>query len=389
MNDFLYFTLALLLGLGLNIILIRFSRKLGAISAGAGSDQIRWASKAKPLVGGIAFFLVFLLAIVAHALQNGTQAEPLQSYIPLLLASLIGFIVGLSDDAYNTRPMLKFVGQVFCGLLLISFGTYIQLFGIPMLDYALTLFWVVGIMNSFNMLDNMDAVSSIFSFGVIVVALFVLAGQSQYGTLMWSTLLALAGAHVGFLILNWNPSKLYMGDTGTQFLGVFLAYIGIRYFWNMPAADGQFHFSQQVLMPLLAFVMTIMDTTFVTVARIARGQSPFVGGRDHITHHLVYLGVADRWVPVITGSVGLTGGILAVVFSQVITPWTSGLALLSAAFLVVLFGTFALLYRRGAAINRMRLAAVGKATQPAPKPEVAAPKVVATPQPAHQAATAS
>lgn len=383
MNDLLYFTVALLLGLGLNIILIRFSKKLGAISVGAGADQIRWASKAKPLVGGIAIFITFLVAIVAHTLQQDGQpinaSDSLQSYLPLLLASLIGFIVGLSDDAYNTRPLLKFSGQVFCGLLLISFGTYIQLFGIPMLDYALTIFWVVGIMNSFNMLDNMDAVSSTFSLGVVVVALFVLGGQGQYGTLMWRTLVALAGAHIGFLILNWHPSKLYMGDTGTQFLGVFLAYIGIRYFWNMPGVDGQFHFSQQLLMPILAFAMTIMDTTFVTVARIARGQSPFVGGRDHITHHLVYLGVADRWVPVITGSVGVTGGIMAVVFSQVVTPWGSGAALGCVLFLAVLFATFAVLYRRGAAIHRMRQAAT---TKPEPKTELVAPKVVSVPQPA-------
>lgn len=346
MSDILYFLIALLLGYGLNMILIRFSDKLGAIQSGGTGNQVRWASHAKPLVGGIPFFIIFLIAALAYAVLNPAP-DQLGGFMPLLVTGTLGFIIGLVDDAYNTIPMLKFVGQVLCGIILIAMGVSIQLFGIWWLDYAITLFWVVGIMNSFNMIDNMDGVSGSLSLGILLCTLVIIGLTNQHDTLFWTLTISMLGAHVAFLILNWSPSKLYMGDTGSQFLGIFLAFYGIKFFWNLPTASGTYDFTRQLLLPLLAFSMTIMDTTFVTFARLGRKQSPFVGGRDHITHHLCYLGMKERNVPLIIISVTMVSSMLLISTLTWFNQWSLQHTLLLFGYLGALFLVFAMLYRRG------------------------------------------
>ena len=101
---------------------------------------------------------------------------------------------------------------------------------------------------------------------------------------------------VGFLFFNWYPSKIYMGDTGSQFLGAFLAAMSIIFIWNFRDADGPYFQIKQFVAPILIFIIPIIDTSTVSIRRMLRGHSPFVGGKDHITHHLAMLGVKDNFV---------------------------------------------------------------------------------------------
>jgi UDP-GlcNAc:undecaprenyl-phosphate/decaprenyl-phosphate GlcNAc-1-phosphate transferase len=338
----------------LNRILIRFSNKMGSLSEGNKKSDVRWASHAKPLVGGITFFLMFLAG--ALLLFAATDAQPLAGradFFVLLLAGTIGFIIGLSDDAYNTTPGLKFLGQLGCGVLLIVFGLGIHLTGIAWLDATLTLFWVVGIMNSFNMMDNMDAASGTFSFGVLIITVLSLYLAGLTGGFYWLLTISLLGTHLGFLYLNWKPSKLYMGDTGSQFLGLLLAFYGIKFFWNTPAigtADG----IRQFMLPILVFLTTIMDTCFVTVARLARRQSPFVGGKDHITHHLVYLGIPEGVVPVILGFVTVLSGAVGIATMYFVPVWNGLYSMLIISYVAVVFLTFGLLYAKAKSLHTRR-----------------------------------
>ena len=150
----------------------------------------------------------------------------------ILASASLGFIIGLADDSYNTKPLLKFAGQLCCGLILIYSNVVIGLFHNSMLNNLLTLFWVVGIMNSINMLDNMDAISSTVSISIIVSALTAMIFNSQLSSVYFMICIGVLGALIGFLYFNWHPSKMYMGDTGSQFIGVFLAALGIICFWN-------------------------------------------------------------------------------------------------------------------------------------------------------------
>lgn len=352
MLEILFFIFAAIAGYYLNVILIEYDYRTRLSANPKAQTQERWASGRKPLVGGVSFYILFLVSLAAyHFLPRVNEPDYLNEGLPLLLSGSLGFIVGLADDAYTTRPFLKFLGQTICGLIFIACGVYIHFFDFAPADYFLTLFWVVGVMNSINMLDNMDGVTGGVSFGILLTFIILLRLTDRADGLLYFSTVVLLGALAGFLVLNRPPARLYMGDTGSQFLGVYLAYVGVVYFWNHDPFFYQTDKlqSRQLLLPLLFFLMTIMDTTFVTFARLGRGRSPFVGGKDHTTHHLVYFGLPERVVPLVTFSVTAVGGVMALFAVSVKRGWTHVHTALFATFILAMYGVFLYLYRTGAA----------------------------------------
>ncbi len=255
----------------------------------------RWSSQTKPILGGITFYGAFLFSVLNYVFFFDASSLLTSQVFGILIIITISFMMGLADDMLNTPPGFKFIFQFLSGIILIYSGIYIQIFEAQWLNYLLTLFWVVGIMNSVNMLDNMDAITTSVSCTILLGAIVVLfVTQPFSGVLLVISIGALASL-LSFLYYNWNPSKMYMGDNGSQFLGALLAIIGIQVFWN-----GSQMSSHPVLYPFLlafmAFIIPISDTTTVTINRLLRGKSPFIGGRDHTTHHLSYLGLSDKIV---------------------------------------------------------------------------------------------
>ena len=299
---------------------------------------IRWETKSKPAFGGISFYIIFLLSISVYSIFSDDKTIfHKQQFLGLLLATSLGFIVGLADDAYNTRPYLKFLAQVICGIILIASGTYITLFTNPYLNYALTVLWVVGIMNSINMLDNMDAITSLVSIFIIISALFVTYSIGKVDSINFIILIGVLSSILGFLFYNWHPSKIYMGDTGSQFLGVLLSAMGITYFWNTPFNEGFLAPSKQLILTAIIFIIPIVDTTTVVINRLAKGKSPFVGGRDHTTHHLSYMGLSDRKVALLLGSIALLSFLICI---YIVTSdnWTDTKVLIFGAYFLTIFG---------------------------------------------------
>jgi UDP-GlcNAc:undecaprenyl-phosphate GlcNAc-1-phosphate transferase len=329
--------LATAFSLLLNGLFIKFSKNLGMRNVDEGT--IRWGSKSKPALGGISFFLNFLFAITFYFMLS-RQHSILENvkFSGLLLAVTIGFLVGLADDAYNTKPLLKFSAQLLCGVILCASGTYIQLFSSMFLNYVMTIFWIVGIMNSINMLDNMDAITTTVSISIILCALIVLSALNSFESIEFIILIGVLAALIGFLFYNWNPSKIYMGDTGSQFLGVLLGAIAITCFWNTPF-DGNMYHSQtkQVILTVIVFIVPIVDTTTVTINRLLRGQSPFVGGKDHTTHHLSYAGFSDRQVALIMGIISMFSCLITV-WVLSIDSWTFFQAALLTIYFLIIFG---------------------------------------------------
>ena len=144
-------------------------------------------------------------------------------------------------------------------------------------------------MNSINMLDNMDGISAVISAIIFLTCLVNLALEANFFNIYSFILMGAIGAIIGFMVYNFNPSKIYMGDTGSQFLGVLLSGISIILLWKYRETSGPAIQFKQILFPLLAFTVPIIDTTTVFYRRLARGQSPFVGGRTIllITWHIV------------------------------------------------------------------------------------------------------
>ncbi|MBK7817887.1 MAG: undecaprenyl/decaprenyl-phosphate alpha-N-acetylglucosaminyl 1-phosphate transferase [Sphingobacteriaceae bacterium] len=207
----------------------------------------------------------------------------------------MAFLMGLADDAFNTQPLLKLVTQIICSLILVYSGIHIRLFENLLLNYGLTVFWIIGMMNSFNLLDNMDGITGIIT--VVIAGLFIAVSVSLKSTNSYITIfsICLLGSVVGFLVYNFHPSKMYMGDSGSQFIGFFLAAIGIEVCWNNGLPFGLYHGElENISLVLLVFLLPIVDTTTVFINRIARGNSPFIGGKDHTTHHLFFRGITEK-----------------------------------------------------------------------------------------------
>ena len=300
---FLFACVAIIFSVVINGLFLRFSRNLGMRNLD--DSMIRWATSQKPALGGFSFYILFLVSVIAYVIIFDTTSVFHDiKLIGVLIACTLGFFLGLTDDAYNTRPVLKFVTQFMCGIILIATGTVINFFDSLILNYILTLFWVVGIMNSINMLDNMDAITTNVSIFIILSCILVNARFHDLGNVYLLIMIGVAAGLAGFLFFNWNPSKMYMGDTGSQFLGVFLSAIGIIYLWNAPPGEGLVPF-KQIIVILIAFLLPIVDTTTVTINRLRKKQSPFVGGRDHTTHHLSYYGLSDKQVALFFISISL------------------------------------------------------------------------------------
>ncbi len=260
-----------------------------------------------PYLGGLAIVAAFALTVVVAALVRPPVSGRGELFVVLGLAVLLAF-VGLLDDLTGLSPVVRLVVEAGAGLAVWAVGGGIDLFGPGVTDAAITVLWVVGITNAFNLLDNMDGLSS----GVAAIAagsIFVIASKNgQF--LVAGLAIGLAGCAIGFLRHNFHPARIYMGDAGALFLGFMLAYLGMKLRFDAPT-------STTFLVPILIMGVPIFDTTLVTVTRLRRGVSPFLGGRDHTSHRIVRAGLPVPAAVVLIYTIGICLGMVAFVVSRI------------------------------------------------------------------------
>lgn len=281
-----------------------------------------------PYLGGVAMVLAFACAVgVAAAIY-----QPPHVYGDLIVVLGLGSalaVMGLIDDLRGLSPYIRLAVEIGAGVGVWRIGSGVQLPGPMATDLLITVVWVVGISNAFNLLDNMDGLSA----GVAAVgalSFFVLAViNGQY--LVAALAIAVAGCAVGFLRHNFHPARIYMGDAGSLFLGFLLAVLGLRL--RLPDSPP----AASVFVPVLVLGVALFDTTLVTVARLRHGRGVMQGGRDHTSHRLVWIGlpvpvgvgliyagsVALGWIAIVVSRVDLTSAMLLVAF-----VFTVGAALL-------------------------------------------------------------
>ncbi len=257
-----------------------------------------------PRMGGVAIFLSILLATLL--LGGRYKSDQLTSV--LVGASFIS-LLGFWDDRYSLSPWLKLAGQFLAAGLLVLTGVTIYTFHLPLLDYAATIFWVVWITNSLNLLDNMDGLSG----GIAAIAaghfalMCTFTGQYLVGALA----VAVMAACLGFLVYNWNPAMIFMGDSGSLFLGFTLAAIGIK-----------MRFPENVsfvtwMIPLLVLGVPIFDTSLVIISRLRRGLNPLTTpGRDHSSHRLTYAGLTRREAVLVLYITAFSLGLVALFITE-------------------------------------------------------------------------
>lgn len=290
-------------------ILLRFATTLGIRES---KDMpVRWSATQKPALGGIAFYIIFLFSIAFYPVFFRQEQQIVgKDDIGLIAAATLAFLMGLADDAYDTRPWLKLFVQISCGALLTFSGTHALLFSEMWMNHLFTICWVVGIMNSINMLDNMDAISSLVSLIILLFTIFITFMAGTHSDIFTFVLTGVAASLFAFLFYNWHPSKMFMGDTGSQVLGIFLASAGVHScLGELPSGP------EDPLLKLaslaLVFCIPFADTGTVIIGRILKGRSPFVGGRDHTTHALFFKGVTEKRIAVLFSFLTVTGCALA------------------------------------------------------------------------------
>ena len=333
----IFFLTSVIFSILINRFLLKFSKTLGIRDTS--QTIIRWSPTSKPALGGISFFIIFLLSIstISFVMPKEVDFFNLQT-LGILVVVTIGFLLGLFDDAYNTRPWIKFFTQFLCGIILIATGSYIQIFNIQLLNYALTLLWVVGMMNSINMLDNMDGITSIVALSIFSAIFIGMAISGDWDNPLILIIIGTMAALTGFLYYNWNPSQMYMGDTGSQFLGILLASLSINCLWNGTGFVGESVPWMRFMAVAMAFALPIIDTSTVSIKRIANGKSPFIGGKDHTTHHLSYLGLTDRQVGIVFVFLSALSLILTVIITTFISLWKTLHTFGFGLYFAVLFG---------------------------------------------------
>ncbi len=258
-----------------------------------------------PRLGGVAMYGAFMLALVLFADRF---------YISQVVGIVVGAtwvsFLGLWDDRVGLHAGFKLAGQILGALILLIAGVTIDVLHQPILDAALTILWVVGITNAMNLLDNMDGLAG----GVAAIAsgffLILAAVNGQY--LVASLSAALLGASIGFLIYNFNPALIFMGDSGALFLGFMLAATGIKLrFPTHPLLATWF-------IPIVVLALPIFDTTLVFVSRLRRGLNPLTHpGTDHISHRLVARGFTRREAVLILYLVAIALGVMAMLCTQI------------------------------------------------------------------------
>jgi UDP-GlcNAc:undecaprenyl-phosphate GlcNAc-1-phosphate transferase len=300
----LMFSCTLIFSALINNIFLKFAKTLG-IRKNEGV-QIRWSPTAKPALGGISFYVIFLITFIClELILSSTNTTYLsdRKLLGVLAAITIAFIMGLADDAFDTKPLLKFLTQFSCAIILMISGTKINCFNSEFINYTLTILWIVGLMNSINMLDNMDAITTLISIVILTFVLSINILNKMALSPVPFVSLGMLGALCGFLIYNWHPSKMFMGDTGSQFLGVFLAILGIDNCWNVPVMSPDIlpvsYESKSILITALVFLIPLSDTATVVINRLSKGRSPFIGGKDHTTHHLFFNGITEKRIAVL------------------------------------------------------------------------------------------
>ncbi|MEJ5365531.1 MAG: hypothetical protein WHS86_10540 [Desulfosoma sp.] len=297
---------ALALAWRLTPIVGRWAARHGKVAV---PREDRWHKKATPLLGGMAivgaFYAVTTLAMFVGLMGAGSRS--LVPVLPLLLCGVGMFLLGLWDDFRNLSPQTKLVGQIVLAAVLVFYGYKIDWFVSKTANTFLSILWIVGITNAFNLLDNMDGLSA----GVAAVAAFFLLAFETVtgGGLPADPHMLLVpiflGAVLGFLRHNAYPASIFMGDCGSLFLGFLLAGISTQ---NELSRHG--HLVPIVLAPLFVFCLPVADMALVSVMRTVFCRSVACGGRDHTSHRLVAIGLDEkRAVRVLYGFSALGGAV--------------------------------------------------------------------------------
>src|ERR1041385_5948864 len=294
-------TAAFVLAVALTPLVRALARRIGIV---AKPKIDRWHKKPTAMLGGLGIWLSVIITYLFFLPHNS------QTWV-IVACSTFLFFVGLVDDVIHTKPYQKLIGQIIGAAAVVNYGLTLPWTSSPSIDVVITIFWLIGITNAINLLDNMDGLAT----GIAAIASgflavnFIATGQPMAAVMMG----VFTGALIGFLVYNSHPASIFMGDCGSMFIGFFLASSSLV---NLAGGRSR-SFLPVLAVPILVLFIPIFDTTFVTVLRKVSGRAASQGGRDHTSHRLVALGMSERHAVWMLYGFAALSGILALLVQRV------------------------------------------------------------------------
>ena len=289
-------------------------------------DNRRMHKKEMPLMGGLAIFIAFVFCVLVFC-------KPDMKIIGMLLGAFIITVTGIIDDKYDMNAIVKLLLQIAAALVAVLSGIefeQIVFFGEPIefgaFSGVVTVVWIVALTNAINLIDGLDGLSC----GVCTISCFTLLislihSYTPFTVIVMITILA--GSCLGFLPFNFNPAKIFMGDTGALFLGYTLSVLSIMGCFKLNAIVSFW-------VPLLVFALPILDTAFAFIRRILTGRSPFSADRGHLHHRLIDKGFDQRHAVMMLYALTGISGISAILIS--IDNYVGGAVVLVLALVILL-----------------------------------------------------
>lgn len=282
-----------------------------AVKAGAmdAPDARKVHTKPIPRMGGLAIYLGFVLAVIASMHIN-------REVMGLLLGGTVILIVGIIDDLKQLSPKVKLAGQILAAVVLVLFDIRIEWITNPFgdmlyleyLSVPLTLLWVVGLTNTVNLIDGLDGLAAGVS-TIAAVTILLVALQQNFLTVA-ILMAALAGSALGFLQHNFNPAEIFMGDTGSMFLGYMLAAISVTGTVKSAATIA-------LIVPIVALGLPIMDTAFAILRRYRNGRPIFKPDKGHLHHRLLAMGLSQKQAVLLMYVISACLGLSAIALTEV------------------------------------------------------------------------
>ena len=324
--------LAFLVALGVALLLtpavIAFARRTGALDK---PDARKVHVRPIPRIGGIGIYAAFMVSILVRLTFVDLAPEYMTSLIGLMVGGTIIVAIGIIDDYCDLPAKVKLLGQIIAAaVVVIGFDVRIDVITDPLGDYIYleflaipaTIFWIVGLTNTVNLIDGLDGLAAGVS-SIAALTIFLVAMEEGIPTVAMVTI-ALAGAAVGFLYYNFNPARIFMGDTGSMFLGFMLA--GISVVGAVKSAA-----TIALIVPILALGLPILDTTFAIVRRARNHRPIFKPDKGHLHHRLLAHGFSQKQAVLLMYVVSALFGLCALALTAVSIQAAALIILLVAA----------------------------------------------------------
>jgi len=310
-----FFVGSFVLSLVLTPLVKRLALATGQVAV---PKDTRWHKKETALMGGVSIFASYMIICILAANLAGLLILELP-FLPMFLCATGIFLLGLADDVFNMDPQHKLAGQIVITSILIFLGFRLEWTSSNTANLFLSVIWIVGITNAFNLLDNMDGLSAGIAFiaGLFLFLTHYLNPQMSpfVGPMLLMSAIYL-GAILGFLIYNFNPASIFMGDAGSLFIGFVLACMTIISNPGKPVGGSAGQLLSIIAIPILIVFIPILDTGFVSVMRKLFSRPISQGGRDHSSHRMVAIGFSERKAVLVLYAFSVASGSIALAIGR-------------------------------------------------------------------------